>query len=175
MADCVNALKEWTSKSTATIIYDSTVDEFTNDGLFNKVKGKPNIAVVGITTDGDVFGGFYSLVVWYQDQTVYDPNIFAFSFESHGRCETPQRFVVKEWFEDRAVVCFYKGHIHGFVVFWVSGAYCGFFLGNENLGSLCANMSTGFEGLEDTTLSGQSGVQSGPFHHCTRLIAIHLS
>ena len=63
MADRVNALKEWTRKAKETIIFDSTVDEFTFDGLFNKVKGKPNIAIIGFTTDGDVLGGFYSVAV----------------------------------------------------------------------------------------------------------------
>ena len=92
----INALREWTGKSSATIIYDSTVDEFTADGLFNKVKGKKDIAVIGFTTDGDVFGGFYSVAVTRQDRNVYDPNIFVFSFESHGRCTTPQRFIVKD-------------------------------------------------------------------------------
>ena len=96
MAECINALREWTGKSSATIIYDSTVDEFTADGLFNKVKGKKDIAVIGFTTDGDVFGGFYSVAVTRQDRNVYDPNIFVFSFESHGRCTTPQRFIVKD-------------------------------------------------------------------------------
>ena len=85
MADCVNALKEWTGKESATIIFDSTVDEFTTDGLFEKVKGKRNIAVVGFTTDGDVFGGFHNVAVTEQAFWFDDPNIFVFSFESHGR------------------------------------------------------------------------------------------
>ena len=37
-------------------VYDSTFDEFTDHGLFNKVKGKPNIALIGFTADGDVGG-----------------------------------------------------------------------------------------------------------------------
>ena len=52
----INALKEWTGKARATVIFDSTIDEFTRDGLFDNVKAKPNIAIVGFTTDGDVFG-----------------------------------------------------------------------------------------------------------------------
>ena len=67
MADCINALKEWTGKAKTTVVYDSTVDEVTHDRLFNTVKGKPNIAVIGFTTDGDVFGGFYSVAVTEQD------------------------------------------------------------------------------------------------------------
>ena len=82
----VEALKEWTGKSSATIIFDSVVDEFTDQGLFKKIKGKANIALVGFTADGDVFGSFYSLAVTEQDKWVYDRNMFVFSFESHGRC-----------------------------------------------------------------------------------------
>ena len=67
-ANYVKALKEWTGKSSATIIFDSTVDEFTDDGLFNKIKGRPNIALVGFTTEGDVFGGFYSVAMTEQDK-----------------------------------------------------------------------------------------------------------
>ena len=102
MERCANILMQWTGKTSAKIIYDSTVDEFTDDGLFNKIQGKPNIALVGFTTDGDVFGGFYSRAVTKHDKGFYDPNIFAFSFESHGRCMTPQRFLVRNGMKDCA-------------------------------------------------------------------------
>ena len=104
---CVDALKEWTGKVSATKIFDSTVDEFMDDRLFEKVKGKRNVAVVGFTTDGDVFGGFYSVAVTKQDK-YYNPTMFVFSFESHGRCMTPQRFVAKEEMKSRASVEFFK-------------------------------------------------------------------
>ena len=42
------------------VSYDSSVCPFSDTGLFEKVKGVPIIAVVAFTTDGDVFGGFYS-------------------------------------------------------------------------------------------------------------------
>lgn len=63
MTKGVNTLKQWTGKANANIIFDSTVDEVTGDGLFNKTKGRQNIALVGSTTDWDVFGGFNSIVV----------------------------------------------------------------------------------------------------------------
>ena len=174
MADCINALKEWTGKTRATVIYDSTVDEFTHDGLFDKVRGKRNIAIVGFTTDGDVFGGFYSVAVTKQRLCFRDPNIFAFSFESHGRCETPQRFLVKEGLKEKAFMCFNKDDWSGFVDFWVD-VLCNFCLGNERSKSCCANMSRAFEGLEGTTLTGKKGTNyRGLFHHCTRLVAIQL-
>ena len=175
MAHCVSALKEWTGKGSATIIFDSTVDEFTHDGLFMKVKAKSNIALVGFTTEGDVFGGFYSVAVDEQEQGFWDPNIFAFSFESHGRCQTPQRFPVKDGMKDKAYLFFSKNHKHGIVRFGVSVG--GFTLGNENSDSYCYFTSDGFVGLENVTLSGQNYCNPplGPYHHCTRLVAIQLS
>ena len=174
MADCVNALKAWTGKETATVIYDSTVDEFTGDGIFNKTKGKGNIAVIGFTTDGDVFGGFYSVAVTKQWIPFKDPNLFAFSFESHGRCTTPQRFVLNEEVKEKAEVSLEKNDRSGFVEF--CGYDGGFFLGNEKSKSFCCKMSRAFEGLEDTTLTGQNNpdFRFPPYHHCTRLVAVQL-
>ena len=36
-------------------------------------------------------------------------------------------------------------------------------------------LSNGFEGIEDTTLTGKNGDYKGPYFHCTRLVAIQLS
>ena len=172
---CVNSLKSWTGKTRTTIIYDSVVDEFTRDGLFEKVKGKPNIAVIGFTTDGDVFGGFYSVAVTEQEEGFNDPNMFVFSFESHGRCETPQRFVVSEEVKGSVSVTFLKDDDWGFVALGVAGVGC-FFLGNETHNSYCFGLSRTFEGLENTTLTGKTGHSwTGPYHHCTRLVAVQLS
>ena len=175
MADCVTALKEWTGKARATIVYDSKIDPFTHNGLFQVVKGKPNIAIVGFTTGGDVFGGFYSVAVTEQDKNFYDPTMFIFSFESHGRCETPQRFVLKEELKEKANVYFYKEHSYGVV--WFGVYLCGWFLlGNERSDSFCCNISRAFDRLEDTTLTGQNNTDwtHPPFHHCTRLVAVQL-
>ena len=168
MTECVNVLKEWTGKASATVLFDGTVDELNHAWLFDKVKGRQNIAVVAFTTDGDVFGGFYSVAVTEQTTYMYDPNIFVFSFESHGRCATPQRFVVKEGLKKNAYVCFWTRDDFGFVQFSVLGGYGGFTLGNERSKSCCQYLSRGFEGLQDTTLTGNV------HHHCTRLVAIQL-
>ena len=82
LVSCVETMRQWTGKTHETIIYDSTVDEFTADDLFAHVKGKENIAIVTTTIDGDVFGAFYSCAVKVQEELHHDPNIFAFSFES---------------------------------------------------------------------------------------------
>ena len=176
MAKGVNALKEWTGKARATIVFDSTVDEFTHNGFFNSVKGRPNIALVATTTDGDVFGGFYTVAVKEQDEDFTDPNMFVFSFESHGRCTTPQRFFVKGEVKDEAFVRFWMDDFNGFVEFGVFGIGGGFWLGDERSESYCWNMSYAFEGLENTTLTGNNNTywRDPPHHHCSRLIAIQL-
>ena len=173
MADCVTALKEWTGKARATIVYDSTVDDFTHDGLFDKIKGKSDIALVGFTTDRVVFGGFYSVAVTEREEWIDDPNILIFSFESHGRCVRPQRFVVKEGLEDNAYVRF-KNNENGFVEFGVE-SYARFSLGNERSDSFCRDLTDAFEGLEDTTLVWKNWtLHKGPFHHYVRLVAVQL-
>ena len=121
-----------------------------------------------------MFGGFHSGAVPKQDEEFYDPTIFAFSFESHGRCETPQRFHVKEELKMDAYVKFWKYYSRGFVWFGVRGNG-GFFLGNERSNSYFWFMSNAFEGLADTTLTGKDGTwMEGPDHHCSRLVAILL-
>ena len=170
MGRCVNALKEWTGKASATIIYDSTVDEFTDQGLFDKVKGKANIALVAFTADGDVFGGFYSVAVTKQEKFFYDRDMFVFSFESHGRCETPQRFVVKDDVRSSKCVRFDKKDSGGKFVN-VGGNFGWFFLGNEKSDTFCANLSWGYVGIQNKTLTGNT--YPGRFT-CTRIVAVHL-
>ena len=129
-ARCASTLKQWTGKTTANVIFDSMVDEFTNECFFNKVKGRPNIAQIATTTDGDVFGGFYSVAVTEQWEDFQDPSMFIFSFESHGRCRTPQRFVVKEKWKSRACMRFFKDNCNGWFVRFDSGGGW-FYLGYE--------------------------------------------
>ena len=174
MAHCVDALKRWTGKTRATIVYDSTVDEFSADALFTTIQDKPNIALIGFTTDGDVFGGFYSVAVTEQDEWFYDQTIFAFSFESHGRCKTPQGFDLAEGVRDISCLAFMSNSPRGFVQIGAYGGGC-FSLGNEQSDTFCFALSSIFKRLDDQTLSGQSSFyHRGPFHHCTRLVAVYL-
>ena len=105
------------------VLFDSTVDEFLEADFFNKVSNKPNIALVGLTTDAFVFGGFYSVAVREQNQEVGDRYMFVFSLESHGRCTTPQRCVVNKWLRDEARVGIDQSNLdHRFVWFGVCTA-----------------------------------------------------
>ena len=172
MSDSINALKAWTGLSNATVLYDSMTDEFTHNGLFHAVIGKPNVALVATTTDGDLFGAFYSAALSSQDSVSFDPHLFAFSFESHGRCATPKRFVPKD--VNQARVWVYSSYEMGFVM--VCGTAKGFFLlGNERSNTTCNTLSTVFEDMEDTTLTGTSLGDGVNTYRCARLIAVQLS
>ena len=59
-----------------------------------------NVILVVVTEDWDVFCAFFSRAVPAQKEVTKDLTISFFSFESHGRCETPQRFVVKSELKD---------------------------------------------------------------------------
>ena len=157
-------------QNSGVVVYDSKVDSLTPDGLFEKIKDKENIALVETTTDGDVFGGFYSRAVTVKGYDVYNPDMFVFSFESHGRCMTPQRFAVIKTKKAWANVGFFHDH-GGVVCYLLDGA--GFSLGLRGVGSFCENMSQTFEGLQDSTLTGKDG--PGLTHRCKRLVAVQLS
>ena len=164
----VEALKRWNGKADAQTVYDSRVDPFTDDGLFNEVKGKADIGIVCFTDSGDVFGGFYSVAVTEQDKAFFDPSIFAFSFESHGRCVTPQRFRAKND-AGSVFVAFWKNHLRGYFVEFDGGR--GYFgLGNEKVKTWSYNLTSAFQGLDEKTLTGKAYDSI----HCVRLVAVHL-
>ena len=175
MSQCVETLKEWTGTSNVSILFDSTVDEFTDDSLFQRVANKPDIAIVGFTTDGDVFGGYFHVRVTAQDEMVHDPDHFIFTFECHGRCATPQRFLVKAEQKDDAKVRFFKDDSGGWFVdfgllnFFVVG------FGNEKSDTFCFNPSIAYDGIEDSTLTGtNTNPYSSKRHHCFRLLGLWL-
>ena len=170
MAERVNTLKTWTGKARAAIIYDSKVDPFTDQDLFDRVKGKPNIALVVFTADGSVFGGFYTVAVTEQKKNFFDPDMFVFSFESHGRCKTPQRFAVKADVKSDKYVYFFNEPSHRKVVNIGGRSGC-VYVGTVKTDTYCVDLSRGFEGLEDSTLSGK--LTYGQFV-CARLVAVHL-
>ena len=170
MAKGIDALRVWTEQWCATVVYDSNTDPFTEDGLFTKIKNKPNIALIATTTDGDVFGCFYTVAVKEQNSLTQDLNMFAFSFESHGRCETPQRFAAKPSNPVDAVIVFWSNTTNNaFVGF--GGERGSFGLGNVESDTWCLSLSELFEGIEDETLTGKDGMDA--FHHCSRLVAVH--
>ena len=96
--------------------------------------------------------------------------MFIFSFEPHERCATPQRFVVKEKWKDDAGVYLYTNDLVGHFVRF-DGGDGWFFLGNEKSDTWCVDLSKGFEGIENTTLTGNNIEK---LFTCCRLVAIQL-
>ena len=169
----VRALMRWTSAHRAVVVYDSVAERFTAWSLFSKIRDRSNIAVVAFTADGDVFGGFYRVAVTEADEDVRDPNVFVFSFESRGRCATPQQFPTRHDKKRAMTVRFRTDGDDG--LFSLCAGTGGVFLGTELSNSFCCGLSSVFEGVEDTTLTGASGQRKhGPFHRCLRLVAVHL-
>ena len=91
----VGTLKTWTGKARATTVYDTNEDEFTMEAFNRHALRRKNIAVVVTTSEGDVFGFYTAGPVVKQHVRAYDPEMFVFSLESHGRCMTPQRFFAR--------------------------------------------------------------------------------
>ena len=162
----VESLKEWTSSNNVVVIFDSDKDEFTSLSFNRKCLKRGKIAVIGITEENDVFGGYLEKAVTKTIKYLNDPNHFAFSFESHGRCETPQRWFSK--YRDRNT---FWWHENENVFIWFGG-YGGFTLGNEKSKSFCRYLSEYYEGIENETLTGENGEWNGPFYHCKRIVVL---
>ena len=172
----------WLDRPYTRVLYDSDAEEFTNDGLFAAVVGKPDVAVVAVTTAGDVFGGAVRLPALRQDRRVFDAGVFLFSFEAHGRCATPRQIHARPGEADWLYACFRRANNDGwFVEFYVSG-YGGLALGNEASETYCYRLSSGFADISDTALSGGTMTEDvyseGPevYRHsmffCARLIVV---
>ena len=125
------------------------------------------------TADGDVFGGFYSVAIDAAKKHNPDTRLFLFSFESHGRCMTPQRFVVKG--DTRGSVRSMDDDPHGFVAFSTFKAPGILWFGDVESECWTHRLSQGFEGLTDTTLTGITGRgHDGPYYRCCCLVAFQM-
>ena len=163
-------LRRWTGAPGAAVLYDSDADEFTGRGFVEAVRTRANVAVVAFTADGDVCGLFYRVAVTEENTAFFDPSVFAFSFESHGRCASPQRFVVKRAKKKKAHVVLSTTYPEGFVSLHVGASSVS--VGTDRARSLCRSLSSAFEAMEDTTLTGRRGPRA--WHRWCRVIALHL-
>ena len=84
-----------------------------------------------------------------------NPNTFNFSFESHRRCKTPQRFDVNEDGNGECNVTLFKNNSFGlFVVF--SGGYGLSSTGDEKKETWSSWLSADFKNVSDTTVPGKN-------------------
>ena len=165
----IEALKEWFELSNVSLLYDSMVDPFTGVGLLNKVVAKKNVAFIVFTSEGDIFGAFYTQPI---PQGNRDTRTYAlmFSFECHGRCETPRLFRPTSDLRGGIQLIFSDTDEY---VFRLSVRFTGnITIANEHSPSSGNCMSFAFPEMEETTLTGKNSKE--PFT-CTRLIALQLS
>ena len=116
----VDAFKQWTGKANVNILFDSTVDEFTKQGLFDKVVEKPNIAVVVFTDGGDVFGVYSAVAARTEEVPFEDPDMFVFLFQSRWRRGTMKRFLATEEGRQDYFVLFLPDNSNGVFVQFAS-------------------------------------------------------
>ena len=166
-----HALRSWTGKTNISIVYDSTVNPFTAPELFQKIKDKPDIAIIALTSDGDVFGGYHSVAVSSQNWPNHDEKLFVFSFVSHGRCSTPQKFEVKAYKKSFGSVRYRDHDFDGHFVEFTAGAAGGLSLGNEKSKTFCDDLDDCFENIQKDTLTGKRNRET---FTCTRLVALQL-
>ena len=98
-------LEEWTSLKCSDIVFDSNVDNWSEDtSEFNeKIIGKKQLAFLIETEDGEKFGYYLNTEIiekyWqkYGDPRIEtDNNSFEFNLESNGRLPKPMKFEIKD-------------------------------------------------------------------------------
>ena len=149
----VDALRRWTGRASARLVFDDAAAGLTSDALFRCVRGVAGLAYVAVTMDGDVFGGYSGVAVDERERACGDPGLFLFAFEAHGRCETPRRFVVKGAVRGEAAVRLGGVDDDELVTFGV-GEWGELALGAG--GSYCVSLGDAFEGLKNTLLVRQN-------------------
>ena len=80
----VDALKQWTGKTSATVLNHSTAEESTNNGNLEGIKIKEERRDRCIH-DCRASDGFDDVAVIEQNMVIREPNPYISSFVSHGR------------------------------------------------------------------------------------------
>lgn len=167
MSEEIETLKAWTGKDNATLVFDTDKDGW-DHGKFIDVLKTPSHAVIGITNEGDIFGGYVSVHLTETDKWFRDDGQFVFSFFSHGRCDVPQRWVLRK---NRpyagSEVKIYDPTDSWFIYFGSDG---GFRFGDCPDWSWVDCPSKSFEGLDDEVPTGR---KLAPFT-TARLLVVRL-
>ena len=171
----VKTLKEWAGKETAELVYDSAACGFSHDA-FNACFESPNNAVVAITEDGDVYGGFVSVAVNGIGGYVTDADHFIFSLASHRRCAVPQRWAIKSEKQATAVKLFNTNASY-FIRFGGGSDEGRLYLIPGRNESFCFNPSESYDGVGDLWLCGIDYDQTKDTGCVTlrRLFVVHLN
>ena len=95
----IQQLEKWTKLKCSEIVFDSNVDDWSQNTseLNRKIKGKKQLIFLIEDEDGEKFGYYLnSQVDTYYNQTKNTDNkSFEFNLESHGRLDYPMKFEIK--------------------------------------------------------------------------------
>ena len=162
-----DALKVWTGKTNATIVYDSSSCEWDHN-KFNELLKTPSNAVIGITEDGDVFGGFVSVAIEKANHWLPDGSLFVFSLFCHWRCDVPQKWELLERRKNvTETVMIFDTTNSSFIRF---GSFGFFFFGEGRNCSYIGRLDMCFEGSNSFAITGREDAR----FTTNRLLIIHL-
>ena len=163
----LDALKAWTGRDNTTLVFDTDRDAW-DHGKFNDVLRRPSNAVIGITDKGDVFGGYVSVAVNETGKWLPDDGQFAFSFFSHGRCNVPQRWVLRKDRKNEGCEVMVCDTTKSLFIDFGSDGFFKFHNGWKE--TYVFDPSCVFEGLGDDVLTGERD----DFFTTARLLVVHL-
>ncbi|BFU25288.1 hypothetical protein EHI8A_027010 [Entamoeba histolytica HM-1:IMSS-B] len=105
--DNVKYLMTWVEMNKMRILYDSVIDGSNYEVIFDKIKKKPNIYVIIIDNNDNVFGGFisHSIKVLSEKEEenidiIEDNNHFVFCLYPSNDERTTMRWIPKDYEED---------------------------------------------------------------------------
>ena len=159
-------LKEWTGKARSSVVYDSTVDEFTADRLFNKVGASKMWHSSGSQRTATCLGG--SSVLLWNNKASCSSSRTCLSFRSIARAVRDSAAVRLEEEADEEGARRILEEQQQWAVFWFYGCEGWFYLGDDKSDTFGSQVSHCFVRTEDITLTGEVW---GRFI-CCRLVSV---
>ena len=144
----MNKLEEWSGKKYSSVLYDSDIDGKDSSIFRNKILNHNQLYFIAIDSNDNVFGHYHPGVVDGIGSNIYDNNIFIFTLNSDGRSG------VKKFNRKNGDICTYICNSNNYY----GCGYCGYGIRqidtNESfIGNVIVDY---FEGIEETTLTGNS-------------------
>ena len=93
LAPFVHPLKCWTQAASFQIVFDTQINGWERQGLFNAVQGRGGLTFVVETDKGDVFGCHLTATVQSLGRWTEDPAFFVFTLQSRMERE-PRRWAI---------------------------------------------------------------------------------
>ena len=152
------------------VLFDSMVDTFDAQTFFKSVRGKKDIFIVTQTGNDDVFGVFVPLPPTKIGRIGYNPEMVLVSLFSNDRCLPKERFGVNDEVEDDVGIQISDKSDSG-VVFIGVEKRGGLWLGGRDTATFCTGISSVFERVDSTMLTG---TRDGQPYQCERVVVFQL-